>query len=226
MEQLPVEQLPVEQLPVEPSATPTVGYMGSISAARGSLATLEALGILRRQGLDCGLELVGPISNGQTHAAELMQTATRLGLDDVRISGWLPPHDAWRRIAPCRVGLALLEDRPNFRHSLPTKMLEYMAMGLPVVVSDFPLYRKIVEPAACGLCVDPADPPAIAAALGHLLKNPEEATAMGRRGRQAVLERYRWDAEARRLLSLYDRLLVPMTEGRRNGRFVQYKTTR
>ena len=198
----------VEELPTveKQSPAPMVGYMGSISPARGSLVMLEALGILRRQSLDCGLELIGPISNGQSHAAELTQKAKHLGLDNVQISGWLPPQDAWRRIARCRVGLALLQNRPNFLHSLPTKMLEYMAMGLPVVVSDFPLYRKIVEPAGCGLCIDPTDPAAIAAALSRLLKNPAEATEMGRRGRQDALAHYRWDKEAERLLSLYERL--------------------
>ena len=192
-----------------PSPTQMLGYMGSISPARGSLVTLEAMAILRRRGLVCGLKLVGPISN----ARQLARRAEQLGLDDVQISGWLPAQEAWRLIAPCRAGLALLQDRPNFRRSLPTKMFEYMALGLPVVVSDFPLYRKIVESAGCGLCVDPADPASIAAALSHLLKNPAEAAAMGRRGRQAVIDHYRWDEEARRLLSLYDRLL-PEAGGR------------
>lgn len=193
---------------------PTLGYMGSISSARGSTATLEALGILRAQGLRCGLELIGPIANDPTanrhkksHADELRAQAKRLGLDRVNLSGWLPAQEAWRRIAGCRAGLALLENRPNFVRSFPTKMFEYMAMGLPVVVSDFPLYRQVVESADCGLCVDPGNPRAIAAALSRLLKNPQEAQAMGRRGRQAVIQHYRWDTEAKKLLSLYDRLL-------------------
>lgn len=201
-----------DEMPQLPSP-PAVGYMGSISPARGSLVMLAALGILREQGIRCALELVGPMYDDRAkkplHARELEQKAASLGLDAgvVRRSGWLPAQDAWRRIAPCRVGLAVLQDRPNFRDSLPTKILEYMALGLPVVVSDFPLYRQIVESAGCGLCVDAADPQAIAAALARLLTNPAEAAALGRRGREAVLARYRWDVESRKLLTLYERLL-------------------
>ena len=187
----------------EETSKPAVGYMGSISPARGSLVMLEALAILRRRGLDCGLRMAGPIHAEQ----QLLDRAKRLGLDDVRIDGWLPAQDAWRRMAACRAGLALLADRPNFSSSLPTKMFEYMALGLPVVVSDFPLYRKIVEEAGCGLCVDPTDPEAIADAISHLLKNPQQAAAMGRRGRRAVVETYRWEEEAAKLLGLYERLL-------------------
>lgn len=192
------------------SATPTLGYMGSISPARGSTITLQALGILHAQGLRCGLELIGPMAN-HSHAGELQEQAGRLGLNCVNISGWLPAQEAWRRIAGCRVGLALLQNRPNFVRSFPTKMFEYMAMGLPVVVSDFPLYRQVVESAGCGLCVDPGNPRAIAAALGRLLNNPQEAQAMGRRGRRAVVEQYRWDEEAKKLLALYDLLLEKLS---------------
>ncbi len=188
------------------SPTPTLGYMGSISPERGSTITLQALGILRAQGLRCGLELIGPLAN-HSHAVELCEQAERLGLDRVNITGWLPAQEAWRQIAGCRVGLALLQNRPNFVRSFPTKMFEYMAMGLPVLVSDFPLYRQVVESTGCGLCVDPGSPRAIAAALGRLLENPQEAQAMGRRGRRAVVGRYRWDEEAKKLLALYDRLL-------------------
>ncbi|MBN2293390.1 MAG: glycosyltransferase family 4 protein [Pirellulales bacterium] len=192
------------------STVPKLGYMGSISPSRGSTATLEALGILRKQGIHCGLELVGPMAN-HSHANELHEQPGQLGLDHISITGWLPAPEAWQRMAGCQIGLALLQNQPNFVHSFPTKMFEYMALGLPVVVSDFPLYRQVVESTGCGLCVDSKDPKAIAAAFAQLLNNPEEAQAMGRRGRRAVVERYRWSEEAKKLLDLYECLIEVST---------------
>jgi glycosyltransferase involved in cell wall biosynthesis len=82
-----------------------------------------------------------------------------------------------------------------------------MAAGLPVIASDFPLWREIVEEAGCGLLVDPKDPQAIADAMQWILDHPEEAAEMGRRGRAAVEARYNWEAESAKLVSLYRRLL-------------------
>jgi hypothetical protein len=86
-------------------------------------------------------------------------------------------------------------------------MFEYMAAGLPVIASDFSLWREIVDGSGCGLLVDPMDPEAIAEAMQWILEHPAESEAMGRRGRQAVKERYNWEQEAKKLIRLYRRLL-------------------
>ena len=81
-----------------------------------------------------------------------------------------------------------------------------MAAGVPVVASDFPLWRRIVGEAGCGLLVDPLDPAAIAGAIRRLLSDPAEAEAMGRRGRAAILDRFAWHTEEAKLLALYSHL--------------------
>ena len=107
-----------------------------------------------------------------------------------------------------RAGLVLLTAAPNYIRSRPTKLFEYMAAGIPVIASDFPDFREIVDGARCGLLVQPEDPLAIAAAMEYLLTHPEEAQAMGQRGRQAVEQSYACDIEKKALLEMYDSLLT------------------
>jgi glycosyltransferase involved in cell wall biosynthesis len=81
-----------------------------------------------------------------------------------------------------------------------------MAAGLPVIASDFPLWRKIVTESGCGLLVDPRNPQAIAEAMNYILSHPDEAAAMGQRGRTAVEGRYNWETEFPKLQRLYGEL--------------------
>jgi glycosyltransferase involved in cell wall biosynthesis len=106
-----------------------------------------------------------------------------------------------------QVGLVVLHPHPAYLTSHPTKLFEYMAAGIPVVASDFPLWRSIVENSDCGLLVDPFDPAAIAAAIERLITNPDEARRMGMRGRSAVERHFNWEMEEQSLLSFYASLL-------------------
>ena len=82
-------------------------------------------------------------------------------------------------------------------------MFEYMAAGIPVVASNFPLWKEIIEENKCGICVEPANVEQISDAVNYLLNNPEEAQRMGANGRKAVEEKYNWNNEAKTLLQLY-----------------------
>jgi glycosyltransferase involved in cell wall biosynthesis len=104
-------------------------------------------------------------------------------------------------------GLVTLHPVPNHIDSQPNKMFEYMSAGIPVIASDFPLWREIVLGNRCGLCVNPMDPSAIAEAISYLIENPDEAREMGENGRRAVVERYNWSIEEAKLLSFYRQIL-------------------
>jgi glycosyltransferase involved in cell wall biosynthesis len=82
-----------------------------------------------------------------------------------------------------------------------------MAAGLPVITSNFPEWRDVVEGIGCGLTVEPEDPQAIASAIGYLLSHPAQSAEMGERGRQAVLDKLNWTKEKPKLLNLYQNLL-------------------
>jgi len=104
------------------------------------------------------------------------------------------------------VGWIPFEATPNNIRSTPNKLLEYMAAALPVVASDFGYMRAIIQEAGCGLLAPAGDAAAQAAQIAWLLEHPSEARTMGERGRTAVLGRYTWASEGKKLIRLYDEL--------------------
>lgn len=187
-------------------ALPTVGYIGAVNADRGSMITLQALDLLNENGYRVGFECVGRLS--ESHQNELELFADSHNLESIHYYGHMVPHDGYRVIARCHIGLAVLTPLPNAIGSYPTKIFEYMALGLPVIVSGFPLYREVVESAGCGLCLnDPTNPLELAAAMRWMLERPDDAAEMGNRGRDAVLSQYNWNSEERKLLNFYALIL-------------------
>jgi glycosyltransferase involved in cell wall biosynthesis len=129
--------------------------------------------------------------------------AKRAGWQKTDHLGFQDRSGVARVLQTSRAGLVILHPVQNYVDSLPVKLFEYMSAGLPVIASDFPLWREIVEGSGAGLLIDPLDPSAIAGAMQWILENPGEAEAMGQRGRQAVIERYNWAQEAQKLLAAY-----------------------
>ena len=134
------------------------------------------------------------------------ETVSTLILDGV---GFYVPHA--RMLAALReewtAGIAVFPYTEHYYEKELTKFFEYMAAGLPVVLSSFPNWRGLVEEPNAGLCVDPADWDAIIGAIRRLHEEPETAIAMGMNGRRAVQERFNWQSQADNLLRLYDTLL-------------------
>lgn len=114
-----------------------------------------------------------------------------------------------------RFGLVIFRPAPNIEEALPTKVLEYMAGGLPVVISSsLKVGSRLVGEADCGLVVDHDDVQALAEAMTTLLSDPEAAWQMGQRGREAVTASYSWRTEADHLVEAYERHVgVPHTAG-------------
>lgn len=129
-------------------------------------------------------------------------------LEDVLILKGIVPHkEVFKLMSEANVGLAILRPVPNYIESIPTKLFEYMASRLPVVASNFPLWRKIVEDNHCGICVNPISPEEIARSIEYLIVHQEEARILGENGRRAVEEKYNWEQEVGKLLGLYRNLI-------------------
>jgi glycosyltransferase involved in cell wall biosynthesis len=105
-------------------------------------------------------------------------------------------------------GLVLYLPSGNTIDAMPNKMFEYMAAGIPVIASNFPVWKKIIEGNECGVCVDPLDEIQVARTIQWILDNPTEAKRMGVNGRRIVEEKFNWRIESKKLLSFYQLLGV------------------
>lgn len=175
-----------------------VCYVGGIDAIRGIRETVQAI-----DRTPAPLLLAGVFAD-EALRHEVMRYP---GWSKVREYGFVDRQCVSDIMRRSFCGLVTLHRVPNFLHSQPIKMFEYMSAGVPVIASDFPLWREVIEGNQCGICVDQNDPDAIAAAIRHLHACPGEVARMGSNGRQVVEEKYRWDREAIKLVGLYRDLL-------------------
>lgn len=172
-------------------------YVGSISAIRGIRELVRASGLLRS---GAGLAIAGQFSEPSLER----EVAAYPAWGRVQHLGHQDRAGVRQLMASSMAGLVTLHPEPNYLDALPVKMFEYMAAGIPVIASAIPLWRDIVEGNRCGVCVDPMDPAAIAAAIDALVLDPAAARAMGENGRRAIVGTYNWQREAAKLLAFYE----------------------
>jgi glycosyltransferase involved in cell wall biosynthesis len=168
-------------------------YVGGLSRARGILVALEAVALARRQ-RPLRLELVGWVMDADVGAAIAEAVAQGWCLH----IPWLAPEALVRHAAGAGIGLVTLLPMPNYLESLPTKLFEYMAMGIPVLASDFPLWRQLVRASGAGRVTAP-EAVALAQALVEMSSDPARLATYAEQGRRAYREQYRWEREARNL---------------------------
>ena len=105
------------------------------------------------------------------------------------------------------IGIVCFLPEPNHINAIPNKLFEYMAAGLAVIASNFPLWQKIVKEIGSGICVDPLNPKEIAQAINYLHHKKSLVYRMGTKGQKAVLSKYNWEKEKHKLLELYNEIL-------------------
>ena len=175
-------------------------YIGGIGANRGIREIVLAAELLRS---NASINLAGRF----TEADVEKEVKARPGWGRINELGFLDREGVRNTLGRSMAGLVTLHPIVNYLDALPVKMFEYMAAGIPVIASDFPLWREIVIGNDCGLCVDPLDPAAIAEAIDYLVGHPDEARRLGQNGRAAVMARYNWANEEKKLLDFYASLV-------------------
>jgi glycosyltransferase involved in cell wall biosynthesis len=193
------ELAPVARRPWEERSC-AAAYIGGVAVERGARELLAAINLIQLP--DARLKLAGWFSDPALQP-ELEKAA---GWQRVEWHGLLDRTQIAELLGSVRLGLVVLHPEDNFVVSQPVKLFEYMAAGIPVVLSDFPLWRSMIEEEGCGLLVDPLDPLAIADAMTYLLTHDDVAKAMGQRGRASIERRFNWNAEERKLLDFYSQL--------------------
>ena len=187
-------------------------HPGSICRERGGDVMLNAFRIVRNEIEEARLVLIGNFNT--PYGAYFKAKVKKYGLEDsVKTLGYLPHEEVLRLICQSDIGLSLLQPVSKFKKNIPQKIFEYMASGVPSVVSGLPPIRCFMEDSQAGILVPPADTQKIADAIIFLLRHPSEAKKIGENGRKAVLEKYNWEREERKLLKIYEDLIEVKNEG-------------
>jgi glycosyltransferase involved in cell wall biosynthesis len=190
-------------------------YAGLILPRRGIDVLVEAMRLLRQQGYqDVYLFLAGPDTSPAYRREIEAFVQTHQLAEQIRWLGYVPHDQVKHYLANADVGLVPgLRTHQTSRPSLSTKLFEYMLSALPVVAADHAYHRVYIEECDCGRIVPTTDADALAEAIVWLRDHPDQARAMGQRGREMVLARYTWEQEQSHLLAFYQTLLTEAQPG-------------
>lgn len=182
-------------------------YLGVMSKTRGICELLKAFTMVVRKYPDWKLYLVGK-ATPDSFAKEVNMLISNLNIkENIKLISWVSYEEKEIYSSQASIGLVTFLPYANNMSCLPNKLFDYMLVGLPVVASNFLLYKEIVEGNKCGITVDPTNPKEIAKAVEYLIEHRNEAQKMGENGKKAILEKYNWEAEGRKLLDIYGKVL-------------------
>lgn len=173
-------------------------YVGSLARIRGIKEIIEAMDIIKT---DAELWLIGKWENEEFKS----ECESLLGFRNTKYFGHVK-HDlipAYLQMAD--VGLVTLHPTNTYLESYPIKVFEYMGSGLPVIMSDFPLWNEMFRDAA--IFVDPLNVKDIARKIEYTLSENKSRESIATNGKKLIMEEYNWEMESQKLISLYDRLL-------------------
>lgn len=174
----------------------TVVYVGGITRERGIIELVKSLPLCKNE---IKLNLAG------VFAPELLyqETVNTSGWHLVNYTGFVNREQIKYLLDSSKAGIVTLYPTLNYLESLPIKMFEYMACGLPVIVSNFPYWMQLLEKEECAVFVDPKNEKQIADAIDFILNNEEIARKMGERGKNAVIKSFNWEVEEKKLIKFY-----------------------
>ena len=178
----------------------SVFYVGGVTRVRGIVELVKSLELCKEP---VKLNLAGIFA-----PTELFDEIKQLkGWEKVNYKGFVDRVELKQLLFSSKAGVVTLYPTINYLDSLPIKMFEYMACGLPIIVSNFPFWIELLKNENCALFVDPKNEKEIAQAIDYLLKNDDIAKAMGERGKNMVLQKFNWEVEEQKLYKFYQNIL-------------------
>lgn len=190
-----INDLPKREIPWEEKNN-NICYVGGISFIRGIKELVLATGKVK----GVSLLLAGEFTSDIEREAVIKLP----GWKKVKELGFLERQGIKDVYSDSKIGMVTLHPTINYLDSLPVKMFEYMASGIPIIYSNFPLWNEIVSESRCGIPVDPLNVSDIENAIKKLMNNPDLAKEMGNNGRVAVQEKYNWERESHKLIKAYN----------------------
>lgn len=181
-------------------------YIGGVTAGRAILPLLQALDKVIIQYPDLKFYCLGPVEAGLMEKIENLECYPRV-VNHIEWKGRMDVVEGYELSKKCKVGIALLLPQLNYTRALPTKLFEYMAVGLPFITSDFPFFKENFEKHDAGKFVSPENVDQISEEIISMLNNGNALNAMSDNGLKAVHENYSWDSQAKKLINLYNSIL-------------------
>ncbi len=178
-----------------------ITYIGGITKIRGIKEIVIALEKINKV-MPVTLLLGGKFENDEFKKEVKRQP----GWKCVEYLGWIDRKKMNEILSKSKCGIVLFHPELNHINAQPNKMFEYMSAGVPVLASDFPLWKEIVEGNQCGLTTNPLDTDEIAKSIVNLVKDNQKVIELGKNGRKAVEDKFNWDIEEKKLLDLYQQL--------------------
>ncbi|ODH00046.1 glycosyl transferase family 1 [Nostoc sp. KVJ20] len=184
--------------PATEPETFTVGFVGTLKPWHGLPILTEAFSLLHQRVPNAKLLIVG---DGPERENLQMELAAR-GLDaHTQFTGAVNPDEVPQFLAAMDVAVAPYAAQSDFYFS-PLKVYEYMAAGLPVVVSQIGQLADLIDPGVNGILCPPGDAIALAEALEKLWRSPTLRHSLGQAARQTVIAHHTWDAIAQQILRI------------------------
>lgn len=173
-------------------------YIGGLFRTRGIIEMLDAI-----NGLEAKLVLAGEFENEDLKN----ECINHPGWSNVDYLGFINRDEIRKQLNLARAGLVVLHPTKAYIHSYPVKMFEYMAAGLPVIASDFELWKEFVLKNECGFCINPFNTEDLRNAIVKMININSEAETMGQNGKNIVKEQYNWEIESLKLERFYKNLI-------------------
>jgi glycosyltransferase involved in cell wall biosynthesis len=194
---------------------PTLIYFGAMERVRHLEFLLRVMQKVKGKAPNAKLLMVGGSTESSADVEWLKNEAAGLGIaQDVIFTGWVPREEVPHYIVASDLGVSVMVPLSAMLPSLPTKLVETMAMARPVVGNDIPAQQRIIEESKCGLCVAYQED-AFAGAIIWLLNHPAESRIMGQRGRAYIEQHLAYASLGRQVLNEYAGLLGSRSRKRR-----------
>lgn len=176
----------------------TICYIGGLFPKRGIKELVQALDYC-----DAILHLAGSFSSKKFEK----EVKSLKGWSKVNFHGYVSKNKIDEILLQSNIGIVILHPTESYKESLPIKMFEYMSAGLPLIASDFKMWKPFILDNECGLMVNPLNVNEIAKKIDYLLLNKEEAQKMGKAAFQAVHNNYSWSTQEKKLINFYNKIL-------------------